>query len=1345
MKKLYLIFLLACLFGVSNNCHGFATYYYPTGATVSGGGTTVCQGGAASPLTCTVPTAGYTVFLFGGPSVAVTYTWYYNTTGSVVSGTPVPGYTGLTYTAAAGSAILTLPSAAISTATIGLYYYYVILTGINTADGSFSPIYITSNTQTINVIAPTSSIVGPSTVCSGSTITLTDASGGGTWTSSSTGIATVSGGVVTGVGVGGVATISYSVSGGCTSTHLVTVNPLPMAITGTEVVCAGNTTVLTDGSGVGTWTSGSTGIATVGSGTGIVSGVASGTSTIVFSLTSTGCSTSAVVTVNAAASPITGTQTVCVGKTTTLSDVSAGGTWTSAGSGIASVVGGVVTGVSAGITTISYTLPSGCAAPAVGTVNALPSALTGSSTVCHSYTTTLSDAGGASGTWSSGSPGIAPVGSTTGIVTGSTLGSAVITYALTATGCYTTFNETVNPLPAIIQGPTSLCANATATLTDSTSGGTWTSGTTSAAGIAGGTGIITGASAGTTTITYTIGTGCFVTQSETVLPIPAPITGDSMVCSASSITESDITGASTWSLTGSGASIGASTGIISATLAGSLAVIDTAWYTITATGCKVHRPITVNPLPSAIAGIVVICDSSTTNLFNSLSGGVWTSGTTAIATINSASGVVFGVAPGVDNITYTIPATGCMATTSITVAPPPAPISGVQTLCPLLTTTLSDGISSGTWLSGTPSVATINPSTGVINGIAAGNTVITYELGICATTVEVTVYPLPATIGGPNFVCNGGATITLTDATGGGSFSSNNTAIAPINPSSGVLTGLGTGTAVITYQVTATGCYQVQTITIEPLPDPITGPDSVCLGYSVALADDISGGTFSTGSSVVATVVGTTGVVTGISAGTTQITYTLSGTGCKISVPFHVNPVVSVSTMLSSYPGDTICAGNTETFTLSSVNAGTSPVYQWKVNSATVPGATNSTYSYNPANGEVIKCVLTSNATCAIPNTATSNSIHMTVNPVTNPTVTMYPGSNDTLCMGTAQTYSITSTWGGTAPVYLWTVNWMPVATGVTSYAFTPANGDIIRCGMISSSPCPVPDTAFAVDTIIVRPYKTPAVTIDGLSSISACQGNSVSLTANATWGGWNPVYHWSVNGIASGTSGNTFSYMPANNDVVEVIMTSNYPCTVPGDSANAQISIQVDPVIVVSISDSRGGLVSRGTYDTLTANVLNGGTNPTYQWLRNGAPIPGANYYQLAMNDFSNGDSVSCTVTTNGGSACDGVMGHAWKLLEVAPVKVGYAANQITDLKVLPNPNTGYFVITGSIADGSNDATISITDMVGQEIFSSKFPVLNGKLYEQLEMDGTLSAGMYLLHISTATGSVTKGFSLVK
>ena len=80
---------------------------------------------------------------------------------------------------------------------------------------------------------------------------------------------------------------------------------------------------------------------------------------------------------------------------------------------------------------------------------------------------------------------------------------------------------TVLSSPAAITGPGAVCVGATVTEADATAGGTWTG---TGAPVTGG-GVVTGATAGTATITYTIADGCAATRVLTVSPLPSPITG----------------------------------------------------------------------------------------------------------------------------------------------------------------------------------------------------------------------------------------------------------------------------------------------------------------------------------------------------------------------------------------------------------------------------------------------------------------------------------------------------------------------------------------------------------------------------------------------------------------------------------------------------------------------------------------------------------------------------------------------------------------------------------------------------------------------------------------------------
>ncbi len=76
------------------------------------------------------------------------------------------------------------------------------------------------------------------------------------------------------------------------------------------------------------------------------------------------------------------------------------------------------------------------------------------------------------------------------------------------------------------------------------------------------------------------------------------------------------------------------------------------------------------PTPPPITGSDSICAGDIVTLSDALSGGIWSSSNTAIATIGSASGIATGIAPGIDTIKYTGP-DGCYTTRPETVLIPP--------------------------------------------------------------------------------------------------------------------------------------------------------------------------------------------------------------------------------------------------------------------------------------------------------------------------------------------------------------------------------------------------------------------------------------------------------------------------------------------------------------------------------------------------------------------------------------------------------------------------------------------------------------------------------------------------
>ena len=382
---------------------------------------------------------------------------------------------------------------------------------------------------TINNGPPVAGIItGMPILCAGTATTLSSSVAGGAWSSSSA-IAAVSGGILTGINAGN-AIISYTVINGCgtaTDTMLITVNPLPYAgtITGMPIVCEGAMTTLANLAAAGIWSSGSPN-ATIAGGT--VTGVSAGSAIISYSTTNS-CGTATdtmMVTVNPLpqAGTITGSPVVCAGAITSLGNSATGGIWSSS-SPAAGIAGGIVTGVSAGIAIISYSVTNSCGTATdtmMITVNPLPDAgtITGPSFVCVGAATIFANAA-TGGTWSSSNASMVVTG---GVVTGVAAGSTTLSYnVINSCGTAATSKDiTVIAVPRVdsIAGPDHACEGDVVSLTDSITGGAWSSTNTTIATIDP-AGSLKALTAGTTTISYEISNNCGVaTTAHAIRVVP---------------------------------------------------------------------------------------------------------------------------------------------------------------------------------------------------------------------------------------------------------------------------------------------------------------------------------------------------------------------------------------------------------------------------------------------------------------------------------------------------------------------------------------------------------------------------------------------------------------------------------------------------------------------------------------------------------------------------------------------------------------------------------------------------------------------------------------------------------
>lgn len=774
---------------------------------------------------------------------------------------------------------------------------------------SFGNLYITDDHSSyvwmmpgVSAASSVSPITGPSSICIGSVVTLGNATTGGIWSISGSSAAISATGDLTGISAG-TATVTYTVASACgtfMSTMVINVFPPPTTgpIAGPTMVCVGDTIVLTNSTSGGMWSSGSGNVSIGSSGT--VTGIIAGTATISY-VVSNACDTvvvTSVITVNPLPSTpsITGPATVCVGGIVTLNATPSGGSWTST-SGVATVSAiGEVTGISTGTTTISYSNTNSCGTVVgikIVTVYPIPTVnpITGPTLVCTGSTITLSNTT-LGGSWSISS-GSATV-SATGVVTGVTAGTATLSY-IVSNVCGTvaaTTVITVDPLPGTpsITGPATVCVGDTIALTSTPPGGSWSS--TSGSATVSPTGVVTGVSGGTTTISYSYTSSCGTVVASkiiTVNPLPTvnPITGPVSVCAGSTIALSNTTPGGVWSTTSGMASV-STTGVVTGVSAGTALISYTVGNICDTISATYVVTVDAVPVMNPVDGPSSLCVGTTVTLTCMTPGGSWTSLSPGIATIGTG-GVVTGISGGTAIISYTISnACGTFASsTVVTVNTPPVvnPIIGPSSVCAGLTITFTCTPAGGTWAI-TGSTATVS-STGVVTGSAPGGTVtVSYSMSdSCGTTtvakiVTVNLFPDAGTISGPHSVC-AGSTITLTSTVPGGTWSIPSASVSV--SSSGVVTGLAAGTALISYTV-VNGCgpaWATYVVTVLPLPDPgvIGGPATLCTGATIILTNPVPGGVWSSSSGNV--TISSTGVVAGVSVGTAIISYTVNDGHCS--------------------------------------------------------------------------------------------------------------------------------------------------------------------------------------------------------------------------------------------------------------------------------------------------------------------------------------------------------------------------------------------------------------------------------------------------------------------------------
>jgi|GEM_PF-2134909 len=731
-------------------------------------------------------------------------------------------------------------------------------------------------------------------------------------------------------------------------------------------------------------------------------------------------------------------------------------------------------------------------------------------------------------------------------------------YTLTVTnslGCSATspaVNVIVNPAPTI-SGTLNACVGKTSSLSGTATAHPttpWSSSNNAIATVSS-TGVVTGISAGSVTITYMINTGCTATATFTVSALPsAPSTATSVTyCQDASATSLSATGTSIKWYTAASGGTGATTAPTPVTTTPGITT-----YYVTQTnsfGCestpRTAINVTVNPKPVSVTATpltaTTFCIGDSVILNGSAS--VFTNfGNTPFFNAPSASGTIYtcDCPNGFAAVGYEGRTGAWMDRFNLICKG----ISRLGVIGTTTATTLSNGSSAGGGYSGPYLFTGTNLLVGVtvksegssfLNDITGYGQSLSYILGLGDNTASpVTLSSLsggsPVTNLGTGWAPNGSVITGMFSYPTGystgvsfrytpiGAFKYTYLWSSSATDTNSSLTVKSSGTYSMTV-INSLGCSATSApvnVTVNPLPT-ITGVLNTCVGSTSLLTGSASphGTTPWTSSNTAVATVSSTGLVTGVSAGTVTITYRNTN-NCTQSVTFTVNSLPTITGTLVT------CVGQTSTLSGSATAHPTTP---WTSSNTSVATVSSTGVVTGVSGGTSIITYRNANG-CT--QTAT-----FTVNPL--------PTISGTLnaCVGQSSALSGSASPHATTP---WTSSNTAVATVSSTGLVTGVSAGTAMITYRNSNNC-TQSITFTVNSL-------PTIT----GTLIACVGQTSTLTGSATahsttpWTSSNTsVATVSNSGVVTGVAGGTtiITYRNSNGCTQTATFTVNPLPTISG------------------------------------------------------------------------------------------------------------------------------------------------------------------------------------------------------
>ncbi len=751
----------------------------------------------------------------------------------------------------------------------------------------------------------------------------------------------------------------------------------------------------------------------------------------------------------------------------------------------------------------------------------------------------------------------------------------------------------------------------------------------------------------------------------TIAGPPAPCAGTTQTYSVTSV--AGVTYA--WTLPGAGWSGTSPTATLNATVGTASGNIKVKVTNVCGADSALLAvaPVSAPPQPGAITGNAAPCAGTSqtysvtvvpgATMYNwSLPTG-WTTGGSTTNTITvTPSSTAGAVSVTVANVCGTSATASTLAVTPSGVSGAPGAISGNASICSGTQNTYSIspilGAATYNWSMPAGWTSTSNANTLTTTASATSGSISVTVTNTCGTStastfpVTVTVPPAtPGTISGPAAPCVGtpqtysvaavsGATsfIWTLPGTGWAGTSSTATLNATVGTASGTMTvaavnGCGTSTA---------SNLAVTPNNVPAQPGVVAGAAVPCIGvattYSIGAVANSTSYTWTVPTGWAGGASTTTSVSTTPTAASGTVTV-VANNACGQSFPrtLVVTPITTPAQPGTMTVPAQICQGTAGAYSVP--NVATAASYTWTLPTGWSGNSTSSTIIATPNATSGTISVTATNACGASP--ARTATVTVTPLPV-QPSGISGPSP---VCAGTAQTYTTGGAAGATS--YAWTLppGWNGASTTGTISATAGSSGTV---SVTAANVCGTSTAAML--PVTVNPLTPTTASITATTPTTVCPGVPVSFTAAVTGGGTTPSFTWTRNGsVQSGITGNTFTVSnPVSGDVIGFSMASSAVCPLPATAIALPITITVLPSVVPGINIntqfSTAPIICTGTQLNFIANIVGGGTAPTYQWWRNGVAA-GTNAPTYSASGWTSGETVYAKLTSNAQCATPATM----------------------------------------------------------------------------------------------------------